>query len=286
MFINHKSRKKEFLMFGFLKRRPETVDDKCTQQATIDRDSSDKDAVARNFENHLKLTYDSLRKDFDIVLSNIMPMQKNLIKTYLWLNFSVIGACFILLKEYSKDYPIFIIGYVLVGYFCIRSIDRLLRSLFYNEPKSFINYDLEKTNQVRQYKYTYIQSIINLSKSTKQALDDNKAIVEFRAKLINVGAKFLFKGCVSLVICFGLLTVMVSKDSVYDFFQTIRKEVIYMADEEDKIPTQADDYQPPVSKLQTNNYEGTNESYDGGYNITSSDQNQTDTATSGDKDKK
>ena len=59
-----------------------------------------------------------------------------------------------------------------------------------------------------------------------------------------------------------------------------------MADEEDKIPTQADDYQPPVSKLQTNNYEGTNESYDGGYNITSSDQNQTDTATSGDKDKK
>ncbi|WP_169975133.1 hypothetical protein [Campylobacter sp. RM16191] len=272
-------------MFCFFKRPSKIENDKYPEQVAVDHSNNDKDTVAKSFENHLKLTYDSLRKDFDIVLSNIMPMQKNLIKTYLWLNFSVIGACFILLKEYSKDYPILIIGYGVVGYFCIRSIYQLIRSLFYNEPKSFIDYDLEKINCAKQYKYTYIQSIINLSKSTKQALDNNKAIVEFRAKLINVGAKFLFKGCVSLVICFGILIVMVSKDSVDDFFQSTGKEVIYMADEEDKIPTQADDCQPAVSKLQTNNYQGNNESYDSGFNITSSDQNQTDTTTAGNKDK-
>ena len=52
-----------------------------------------------SYEYNLKLYNESIRKDLDITLSSI-PAQKNLMKTILWLNSSIIGLC---LTALSKD---------------------------------------------------------------------------------------------------------------------------------------------------------------------------------------
>ena len=60
------------------------------------RKRKDDSFIVKNYESNLKLSYDSIRKDYDIILTSVIPTQKNLIKTYLWLDTFILGICFFL----------------------------------------------------------------------------------------------------------------------------------------------------------------------------------------------
>lgn len=63
-----------------------------------------------DYEHNLKLYNESIRKDLDIILTSMIPTQKNLMKTLLWLNSSIIG---LILATMSKDINII---YVLIPF--------------------------------------------------------------------------------------------------------------------------------------------------------------------------
>ena len=52
-----------------------------------------------NYEHNLKIVYDSMRKDLDIILTSTIPTQKSLMKTLLWLNLTIIGF---VMNQYNK----------------------------------------------------------------------------------------------------------------------------------------------------------------------------------------
>lgn len=67
------------------------------------RKKKDDSFKVKNYESNLKLSYDSIRKDYDIILTSIIQTQKNLIKTYLWLNTFILGICFFLCKRKADN---------------------------------------------------------------------------------------------------------------------------------------------------------------------------------------
>lgn len=239
--------------------------------------------MVKNYENNLKLSYDSIRKDYDIILTSVIPTQKNLIKTYLWLNTFILGICFLFVKE--KPITAFALeGLALALICCVISMGFLLFALYHNREKQFNYFDPKTIAKIEHNKWSYAQGLINLIEDTKKAFDFNSDIVKFRASSIRRGGASLFFA----FIFFTFATTCIS----YNYFDTTyRKEVKNMAD--DKPPVESDGNDTTKIFLSTNNQESINESVkikkSGGFSITASEKPKpnSDTNTTADKkDKK
>lgn len=207
------------------------------------RKRKDDSFIVKNYESNLKLSYDSIRKDYDIILTSVIPTQKNLIKTYLWLDTFILGICFFFVKEkLITSFVLFELFITLLP--CVISMGILLFALYHNKEKQFIYFEPKTIANIKNDKWSYAQGLINCIKGTKEAFDFNSKIVSFRASLIRRGAAFLFLS----FLFFAFTTAHIS----YNYFDTnYRKEVKTMAD--DKPPVESDGNDTTKMFLSTNN---------------------------------
>lgn len=243
------------------------------------RKKEDDSYKVKNYESNLKLSYDAIRKDYDNILTSIMPNQVNLIKTYLWLNTFIIGIAVIFIKEQAIT-PKILCSFISIFALCIISMIVLVVALYYNKQKKFIFFKPEDIANIKDDKWSYTQGLINLINETKNAFDSNTEIVKFRAVCIRIGAIFL------------ILAFMAFTSTTYYLLPYInhRKEVIIMPDDK---PVKPDENKPITMSLSTNsqiniNTESINESTkeNSGFNITADDKSQSDNNnSSNDKDK-
>ncbi|TWO21965.1 hypothetical protein YZ82_02980 [Campylobacter hyointestinalis] len=251
------------------------------------RKKKDDSFIVKNYESNLKLSYDSIRKDYDIILTSIIPTQKNLIKTYLWLNTFILGICFFFVKE-KLITTLDLITLSVTLLLCVVSIGFLLFALYHNKEKQFIYFEPKNIANIKNDKWSYAQGLVNLMEDTKKAFDFNSDIVKFRSFFIRWGGASLFLA----FLFFAFSTFHIS----YNYFSTTyRKEVKNMAD--DKPPVESDGNDTTKMFLSTNNQvkantESLNERVEirksGSFSITSSEKPKpsSDTNATDKKDKK
>jgi hypothetical protein len=131
------------------------------------------------YEYNLKLYNESVRKDLDITLSSTIPTQKNLMKTVLWLNSSVIGLC---LAAISKNIGIIYISMPFA--FSFIGIMTILYSLKDGRTKTLGTPPIKSIEKINSNKYEKINGLITMNESFKKALDINIELIEKRAKKI------------------------------------------------------------------------------------------------------
>lgn len=131
------------------------------------------------YEYNLKLYNESVRKDLDITLSSTIPTQKNLMKTVLWLNSSVIGLC---LAAISKDIGIIYISMPFA--FSFVGIMTILYSLKDGRTKTLGTPPIKSIENINSNKYEKINGLITMNESFEKALNSNIELIEKRAKKI------------------------------------------------------------------------------------------------------
>ena len=242
----------------------------------------DNNLEVKKYEANLKLIYDSIRKDYDNILTSIMPTQENLIKTYLWLNTFILGVCFLFIKEeLINGYVLTLLVFSLL--LCVISMSFLIYALYYNKPKSIIFLEPKEIKEYKNNEFAYTRGLINLINATKKAFDHNFKIVEFKAVCIRRGGLSLFLA----FLCFAIAAIFIS----YNYYNlNYRKEVAIMSDKNnDKLDFDEDE--TITMSLSTNskiriNTESVNEDKNNGFNITADDKSQSDNSnSSNDKDK-
>lgn len=242
----------------------------------------DNNLEVKKYEANFKLIYDSIRKDYDNILTSIMPTQENLIKTYLWLNTFILGVCFLFIKEkLINGYVLTLLVFSLL--LCVISMSFLIYALYYNKPKSIIFLEPKEIIKYENNEFAYTRGLINLINATKKAFDHNFKIVEFKAVYIRRGGLSLFLA----FLCFAIATIFIS----YNYYNlNYRKEVAIMSDKNnDKLDFDEDE--TITMSLSTNskiriNTESVNEDKNNGFNITADDKSQSDNNnSSNDKDK-
>ncbi len=184
----------------------------------------DNNLEVKKYEANLKLIYDSIRKDYDNILTSIMPTQENLIKTYLWLNTFILGVCFLFIKEeLINGYVLTLLVFSLL--LCVISMSFLIYALYYNKPKSIIFLEPKKIKEYKNNEFAYTRGLINLINATKKAFDHNFKIVEFKAVCIRRGGLSLFLAFLCFAI--AIATIFIS----YNYYNlNYRKEVAIMSD--------------------------------------------------------
>jgi hypothetical protein len=131
------------------------------------------------YEYNLKLYNESVRKDLDITLSSTIPTQKNLMKTVLWLNSSVIGLC---LAAISKNIGIIYISMPFA--FSFVGIMTILYSLKDGRTKTLGSPPIKSIEKINSNKYEKINGLITMNESFEKALNKNIELIEKRAKKI------------------------------------------------------------------------------------------------------
>lgn len=131
------------------------------------------------YEHNLKLYNDSIRKDLDITLTSIIPTQKNLMKTILWLNTSIIGLS---IAALTKD---IFIGYLVVPF--ILSFFAILIILFALKDgriKAFGTPFISDIENIEVGKNEKIMGLIQMNHSYKLAFENNEKLIKKRAQKI------------------------------------------------------------------------------------------------------
>lgn len=155
----------------------------------------DQKDLNESYEYNLKLYNESIRKDLDISLTSTIPIQKNLMKTILWINTSIIGLVVLSFKEHFSD--IFMaIPFVL----SLFSILIILVSLKDGRVKYFGSPKIEELNNLQEDEYMKYRGLLNLSQSYKIAFDNNIRIVKDRGGKIAIAINFTILSIISIAI--------------------------------------------------------------------------------------
>ncbi|MCG3651947.1 hypothetical protein ACOTWK_05885 [Aliarcobacter butzleri] len=147
------------------------------------------------YEHNLKLYNESVRKDLDITLTSTIPTQKNLMKTILWLNSSVIGLC---LAAVSKDFAIIYISMPFV--FSYLAIITILYSLKDGRIKTLGTPSIKSIENITPNEYEKINGFITLNESYKKALDSNVELIQKRAIKIAFATNMTILSIISIFI--------------------------------------------------------------------------------------
>jgi len=125
----------------------------------------------------LGVLFDTIKKNQDLTISSVIPTQKNLLKTFLWINMTVI---IIVLSIYSKHIQswTFIVSLI----FAIIGIVLSLYTLTLGRTKKFGNYKPEFLED----KYSYEEYLTHLVNETYRSFDHNfTKVIEKRAKILS-----------------------------------------------------------------------------------------------------
>ena len=153
-----------------------------------------------NREKNLTLYYEAVRKDLDIVLTSTIPTQKNLMKTIMWVNTSILGFIFTQLK--SLPYVEWLI--VSIG-FSSFAIFLIVYSLKEGQIKYFGHSDLEQLESLESNRTEHIRGIAIMIDTVEQAYNNNIHIVQQRAKKLSGATTFTLFSFLNLSIYAGIL---------------------------------------------------------------------------------
>lgn len=235
-----------------------------------------------NYEKNLKLNLEAKRKDLDNITTSIIPSQLTLIRMFLWLSFSVLGAVFYFTKldkmNICQTYFLTIISAVTV---CIV----ILCLLAIKESATRLTAHLDNAHfqtKIEQDDNEHVRGLWDMLDVTTKALDIATESLSKTAKLLR------YVTYLSLFALFLLSSLAII--SVYSM-----KGGVNMAEEnkDTKTSSQADtrpvlssssDIKPNV--LQANNRVINNESIDKGFNITADDKSGSNNNATDKKDEK
>ncbi len=137
-----------------------------------------------HYEENLRVYYESIRKDLDIVLTSVIPTQKNLIKTILWINASILGIVFTLLKT---DLLIFL---SMPFIFSFLGIFITLLALKDGRAKAFGNPPMSAIEDIKDNKYEKTNGLIVMIRTAKYAFEFNEQLIQKRADKIAKATNF------------------------------------------------------------------------------------------------
>lgn len=143
------------------------------------------DEQIENREKNLKLHYEAMRKDLDIVLTSMIPTQKNLMKTIMWINAIVLGLILNNFLEFKYAFcmiPSFIfsaIAFILIIY-----------SLKKGRSKTLGHIDISEIESISQNRFETIIGLHKLIVATEKAIKNNSLIIENRGKKISDSVNF------------------------------------------------------------------------------------------------
>ncbi len=152
-----------------------------------------------NYINNLKLYFETIKQDFNIILTSTIPTQKNLIKTLLWLNITFIATTLTILNLKSNSFFITLLT-SLPFIFSTISISILLLALIKGRTKTFAHPKLEVITSLVNEPYEEIQGLLDLINSYKKAFDNNSQIVKNRANKMHTATIFTFFSGFSLFV--------------------------------------------------------------------------------------
>ena len=145
--------------------------------------------MIQDYEYNLKLYNESIRKDLDIILSFIIPTQKNLMKTLLWINSVVLGLLTSLIAS-NLESKIILMS-ISIPYFCsFMAIIILLLSLKDGRVKAFGTPNINNFENIQPSIWAKSQGLTNINNSIKQAFEINSNIVAKRGKKIAQAINF------------------------------------------------------------------------------------------------
>lgn len=147
-----------------------------------------------SYEYNLKLYNESIRKDLDITLSSI-PAQKNLMKTILWLNSSIIGLC---LTALSKNIGLIYISMPFI--FSFLGIITILYSLKDGRTKTLGSPSIEFIQNIKPDEYEKVNGLITMNESFEKALNNNIELIEKRAQKIAFSTNMTIISMISIFI--------------------------------------------------------------------------------------
>jgi len=203
----------------------------------------DKKTEIENYEKNLKISYESARKDLDIILSNIIPNQKNLMKTYLWLNVTIIGSILAVISRFSDNS--FVLAFLVLSFFFSAfSYIEILISLKKGQFKAFGRTHIKTMEGIDDKDdYAHCIGLFRACEVTVSAIRENELIVSARARHISRALSFTILSSV-----FFFISIVVIMNMSY-----LMRGGEKMASESSK-PTTASQPggQQPVAKIQTN----------------------------------
>lgn len=138
------------------------------------------------FEANLKLNYEAIRKDLDIVLTSVIPTQKNLVKTYLWLNTTIIGVISAIYHSYGLLYGFLLFPFVTSTY----AIFVTVHALSIGQHKLFGHIDINVMSKLPSDDMEKVRGLVKMTSAAKQAFEHNGEIVEARAKYLKKSLSF------------------------------------------------------------------------------------------------
>ncbi len=146
-----------------------------------------------SYEYNLKLYNESIRKDLDITLTSTIPTQKNLMKTILWINTSIIGLT---LTALAKNLVVIYISIPFI--FSSIAIGTILFALKDGRVKSFGTPSIKQIENIKPDHFEKINGLIVLNESIEKALNNNIALISNRAAKIAFSTNMTIVSLISI----------------------------------------------------------------------------------------
>lgn len=169
------------------------------------------DEQIENREKNLKLHYEAMRKDLDIMLTSMIPTQKNLMKTIMWINAIILG---LILNNFLE----FKYAFFMIPSFTFSAIAFILiiYSLKKGRSKTLGHIDTREIEEITENRFETIVGLNKLIVATESAIKNNSEIIESRGKKIADSINFT-------LMSIGLILIY----SIFLFNLTLRgKEVM------------------------------------------------------------
>lgn len=143
------------------------------------------DEQIENREKNLKLHYEAMRKDLDIMLTSMIPTQKNLMKTIMWINAIILG---LILNNFLE----FKYAFCMIPSFVFSSIAFILiiYSLKKGRSKTLGHIDISEIESISQNRFEAIIGLQRLISAIEKAIKSNSIIIEDRGKKISDSVNF------------------------------------------------------------------------------------------------
>jgi hypothetical protein len=153
-----------------------------------------------NYEHNLTLHYEAKRKELDILLTSSIPIQLSNMKTILWIDFLMIG----LILQFIKKFPMhdMIIGFFILSLF---SIITILFAMLTNRYKSYGVFN--NINTMSKYDddiWTKSKAIYDMLNMLQLAIEDNREVIQNRAKLMHIATWYTLSGLLFLIVTFTI----------------------------------------------------------------------------------
>lgn len=141
--------------------------------------------IYENYEKNLKLQLESSRKDLDIMLTSIIPNQLTLVKTYLWLNISLIGGLAAIFAATIKTLSLqscliwfIFLTFLLTFIACALVVYFALRAIHETRKRSFPQDMSEEMGKIAMDTLEHINGLLIVMRSIRDTIEVNQQTIQ------------------------------------------------------------------------------------------------------------